>query len=268
MKLEPLRLQDDVYSDDEIVSEEYVGFWRRQFRQETTQSQTIFDWLFGVIIPTICVVADPVVFKGNFFRGALLGQFRPFAYLLSFVCILAMAAWLIWGARLKWVASPVAGLFLLGSGISLLVGIVILPVSLLGLIVLVGAAGFTPLISSVVYFRNGIRAYRAAVPGLGDEVARRFALLAGLFAFVTPYVINIQISHIVSEVAQADAATVGREGLKLKYISPLVNLDPVSFRYHERAEPDEKNSPRMRELAKLYQEVTGKDIESGPGNRD
>ena len=268
MRLEPLRLQDGIYSEDEIIEEEYVGFWRRQFRQRPTRSQTIFDWLFGVVMPTICVVADPVVFRGNLFNGALLGQFRPFAYLLSFTCILAMAAWLIWGERLRWIASPVAGLFLLGSGISLLVGIVIFPISLLGSIILVGTLGFTPLLSSIVYARNGIRTYRAAVPVLGDEFAWRLSFLAGLFAFVTPYVVNVGISNILSEVIRGDAATVRREGAKLKYLSPLVNLDRVSSRYHRGSDPDEKNSPRMRELAALYQDVTGKDIEYGPMNWD
>lgn len=268
MRLEPLRLQDGIYDDDVTASDEYVGFWRRQFGQRPTRSQTIFDWMFGVVLPTICFAADPVVFKGKFFNGALLGQFRPFAYLLSFTCILAMAAWLIWGERLKWFGSPVAGLFLLGSGISLLVGIVILPISLLGLIFLVGAAGFTPLFSWIVYARNGIRAYRSAVPVLGDEFTWRFAFLAGLFAFVTPYVVNVSISNIVSEVARADAETVRRAGAKLRYVYPLVNLDPVSLRYHSGSDPGEKNSTRMKELAELYNAVTGEDIESGPKNWD
>ena len=268
MRLEPLSLEEGAYSDNKITDEEYVGFWRRQFAQRPTRWQTIFDWAFGVIIPTICVAFDPVVFKGNLFRGALLGQVRPFAYLLSFTCIMAMTAWLIWGTKLQWMASTVAGVFFLGSAISLVVGIVILPVSLLGLIILVGALGFTPLFSAVVYVRNGIRAYRVAVPAVGAVVAWRFTFLAGLFAFVTPSVVNIQISNIVSEVAHGDAATVRREGMTLRYISPLVNMDPVSIRYHAASEPDEKNSARMQELAHVYEEVTGKSIDDGPSDRD
>jgi hypothetical protein len=87
-----------LYEDAIILPK--IGFWRRQFQTEATKSQKKFDWAFGVILPVICFVFDPVVFKGGGFGVAFLGAFKPFAYLLSFVSVMAMSAWLIWGAKL------------------------------------------------------------------------------------------------------------------------------------------------------------------------
>jgi hypothetical protein len=79
--------------------QEPLGYWKRQFAEEPTYKQRVFDWLFGVIIPTICVAADPIVFRG--FEGGLLATYRPFAYILSFISILSMTAFLLWRGFLE-----------------------------------------------------------------------------------------------------------------------------------------------------------------------
>src|SRR5215203_824983 len=150
--------------ESEDLLDEPQGFWKRRFSQEPTRKQRIFDWAYGVVIPLICVAADPIIFRTSGPYGSgLLGSARPFAYLLSAASILAMAAWLLWGERLRWLAAPMAGLFFVGGGVSLLVGLILIPFSVIGLIFfLVGLLGFTPLLSSVVFLRNGLRAYRSA----------------------------------------------------------------------------------------------------------
>src|SRR5215207_8680051 len=53
-----------------------AGFWERQFQPEPTMSQRRFDWAYGVIIPLICVAADPIVFR----HQGMLSAYQPFAY--------------------------------------------------------------------------------------------------------------------------------------------------------------------------------------------
>lgn len=258
MKIQALDLNSDPISDSA------PGFWRRQFQQERTRKQTQFDWAFGVVIPTLCVAADPAIFKGGIFNGPYLGSFRPFAYLLSFTSIMAMVAWLCWRERLKSLAAPVAGLFLLGGGVCLVVGVVMFPLSLLGLFVLIGALGFTPFVSSVIYLRNGVRAYRTAGPFLDDRTRWGAAFLAGVFAFVTPYVANKEISNSMSLIVKGNASIIQREAAKLRFVAPLVDPTPASYRYHN-GDPREDKA-ELEELAKFYKNVSGEDIENGRRN--
>ena len=180
----------------EEMSEPPKGFWRRQFQKESTAAQKKFDWLFGVILPVACFTFDPIVFTNY----GLLEDYKAFAYILSFVSVMAMSAWLIWGARLKWLNAFLAGLFIVGSIISLGIGIVIFPFSLIGLFFyFIGALGFTPLFSAMVFLRNSVRAYEAAKPFLEKKVLVYCFLLGALFSAIVPPVINVEINKLKHE---------------------------------------------------------------------
>lgn len=166
------------------------SFWKRQFQRQATKSQRKFDWFFGVFLPIVCFTFDPIVFND----GGLFGDYKTFAYVLSFVSIMAMSAWLIWGAKLKWLNAFLAGLFIVGSFISFGIGIIIFPISLIGLIILIGALGFTPLFSAIVFLRNSVRAYQAAKPFLEKKILVYSFLLSALFSAVIPPVINVEVN--------------------------------------------------------------------------
>ncbi|HKP71192.1 MAG TPA: hypothetical protein VJV05_18035, partial [Pyrinomonadaceae bacterium] len=138
----------------------------------------------------VCVAADPIVFT----HDGLLPEYRVFAYILSAISILGMSAWLIWGKRLGWIAAPLGGLFVAGSFISFVVGMLILPLSLFALLLLIGFLGLTPLFSGLVYFRNGIRAINASTASLDESVVWRTAVLSAMLALVVPYVANANTS--------------------------------------------------------------------------
>ncbi len=138
-----------------------LGFWQRQFGPKVTGTQKGFDWTFGIVMPLICFLCDPIVFRGGG-NQAILGKYQWPAYLLGFVSILGMTGWLLWGKRLRWLNAWLAGLFFVGSGISMLVGIILFPFSVFGIVMVIGFLGFTPLFSSIAYFRNGVRAMTAA----------------------------------------------------------------------------------------------------------
>lgn len=180
---------------ERVASAEPLGFWRRQFLQTPTKKQYVFDWSYGVVIPLICVAADPIVFTD----GGLIEGYQVFAHLLSAASILAMAAWLLWGQKLSWLCAPLAGFFMAGSGVSFIVAALIFPYSLLGLMFfLIGLLGFTPLFSSLVFLRNGIRAYRTSGTFLESRVVWQWAVLAAMFGLVIPYVMNIYMSETTS----------------------------------------------------------------------
>ena len=235
------------------------NFWRRQFQKDATASQKKFDWIFGVVLPVVCFVFDPAVFKGGVMGAAYLGTYKPLAYILSFVSVMPMSAWLIWGAKLKWLNAFTAGLFLVGGIVSLGIGIVLLPLSLLGLIVLVGVLGFTPLFSSIVCFRNAFRAYQSAKPFLERQVLTNSFVLSGIFSLIVPSVINVEIKRALDEMINGDVQTIRANGQKLKFVAPIVNCD-VLVKAHIsglNGLPGE----RMKEIAQVYKKITGEDIE-------
>jgi hypothetical protein len=156
------------------------GFWRRQFRpSELTAGQTTFDVVFGIFLPLICFAADPIVFKGGLGDYPVLYPVRIFAYSLAAASIVCLAIWLIFRESLQWLNGFLSGLFILGGTISLILGLILFPFSFVGMLLIIGVLGYTPLFCGVVYLRNGYRAYAAASPALIEPI-RRFALIFGI----------------------------------------------------------------------------------------
>lgn len=178
--------------DTELTPESNAGFWRRQFQQRSTTAQRKFDWLFGVFLPIVCFVFDPIVFTNETY----LGGYKSFGYFFSFVSVMAMSAWLIWGAKLKGFNAVLAGLFSVGSVVAFGIGIIIFPISVLGLIILIGALGFTPLFTTIVFLRNSVRAFRAAKPFFEKKTLVYAFSLAALFSAVVPSVANVEINKL------------------------------------------------------------------------
>lgn len=239
------------------------AFWRRQFQTESTKSQKIFDWFFGVILPVACFVFDPTVFKGDAVGVSYLGNIKPFAYVLSFVSVMAMAAWLIWGAKLKWLSAPLAGLFAVGSAVSLGIAVVLLPISLFGLIIVIGILGFTPFFTSIVFFRNALRAFKAARFFLERKVLIYSLVVSALFGAVVPYVFNKNVEHALAEIKSGDVPTMRANARSLKYVAPLVNFDSLKREYFFKNKETERAEKAA--LAEIYLELTGENITNESG---
>ncbi len=186
----------EIPKEDEIAESkaDKSGFWARQFLRESTKAQRKFDWIFGVIMPVICIFFDPAFFSSRH-GHPMFGAVQPFTYVLSFTGILAMMAWLIWGKRLKWFNAILGGLFLVCGIVAFTIGFFMLPYSLFGLIIMIGALGFTPFFTSVIYLRNGIRAIGAAESFLVRKILIYTILLSALASAVIPYVINFEINQ-------------------------------------------------------------------------
>jgi hypothetical protein len=173
--------------------EQESGFWRRQFGGDgpaTRWQEREYDWYFGFFLPVLCIYFDPFVFRTWWTQPGVLHDFQLFVYILSSISILGMVAWLFWGQRLRWLNGWLAGVFLAAGIVSGLVGIILFPISLVGSLALVGALGFTPLLASVVFLRNGVRAMRSAAPFLEKQTLVNVVTLSGLISLVVPWVIN------------------------------------------------------------------------------
>jgi hypothetical protein len=237
-------------------------FWKRQFQAQPTNAQKIFDWIVGVGLPVICFVFDPIVFKTSDLGNPLFGTFKPFAYLLSFVSIMAMAAFLIWGAKLNWLNGFLAGLFLCGGIVSFIVGLILFPFSVIGLFLLIGILGFTPLFSSFVYFRNGFRALQTAKPFLEKSVLIYSVIFGALFSVVVPAVVNIDINRSLENIKHGDAQNVQEESLKLWIAAPLVNTEELFITYRYTSEYTSAGAEKREAIAALYKDMTGEEIEN------
>ena len=183
-------------SQQPLVGPEYspasapkAGFWRRQFQSELSGRQKKFDVIFGFALPLVCFFFDPIVFKSDWgANDGILTKFTSPAYLLAFTAIMATMASLLFGPKLKWANAFLPGTLAVSFVASLVVGIVLAPFSLMGIVLLIGLLGFTPLFTSFVFLRHSIRTLRAAKPLLERGVLIHSWILGAMATVAFGYV--------------------------------------------------------------------------------
>ena len=240
------------------------GFWRRQFRQQTTRKQTIFDVLFGVVLPVLCFIFDPIVFRGNFFGGVpLFGQLQFLAYTVAFIEITTLLIWLVWRERLRRQAVALGGFLLTGALISLAIGIVLLPFSLLGLFFFgLGLLGFTPFLTFIVFWRNGRRAINLQTAYARGARKLGALVLGMIFVVGGPSAAHVSLTRAASDsvekILEGDAQSMEAaiKRLKLMGYFTYISTDEIVWAYNR-----EQDQSRRERLARAYMEITGKDIE-------
>jgi len=239
-------------------------FWKRQFALERTETQDCFDVVFGAILPVICFLFDPIVFKGStpFGGEPLAGKYQFFTYLLSAIEIAALLIWLKFGRPLKSFSGPISGVLIGGGLFSFLIGVLILPFSLMGLVILIGAAGFTPFLTSFVYLRNGIRGLRSHEKNSAHAARFQVATASAVIALALPVFVSIQLSQKISTsintVLNGDGAQAEMAVNNLKRLPFVSESDvrPLVNAYSRELDPVRKNK-----LAKAYRDLSGRDIE-------
>jgi hypothetical protein len=242
------------------------GFWARQFSAVETQRQTRFDAVFGVILPITVLILDPLVFQGDFFNhGPLLGNYQIFAYLL---CGFQMGLFLLWrsiGRNLGEISALIGGALVGGAIFSFVVGLMILPYSAVGLLVLIGAAGFTPFVTSFVYLRNGIRALRSQSRNYSFETRAHMAAWALVFALLLPYVVGAGYSNLISTAvnqliySDPDDVAVAARTLRLFPVIPSSERHRVYDAYRE-----ERSFVKRFALEQYWKDITGEDLRLRP----
>jgi hypothetical protein len=232
------------------------GFWSRQFRSPATRKQRVFDFCFGIVAPVLCVIFDPVVFTPGAMglTGSLYG-WRVFGYAEIVIGVILLAYYLLTQRSSSWLA----GALLSGALFALVVGIVLLPLTLLGMFILIGFFGLTPFLTAFVFLRNGYRCWqestarRPATRGVPVAVVAAvlvcgipLALQVGLSAFADRAISGLQ-SESDQEFAQAVRS--------LKRIHLVLDEDKIVSLYRH---ADARHRER---LSAAYREITGRSIE-------
>lgn len=242
--------------------EEKEVFWFRQFSSSVTSRQTNFDVVVGAVAPILCFICDPIVFKNNLGFvpfGLDFSPFRLLVYFFSGLSILTLLLWLKLRDRSGELSAVIAGILLSGAVGSLIIGIVILPLTMFGLLILIGILGFTPFIVSFVYLRNAIRALNTAKHLITLPQLMRSCLLGAILVGGLPALAHWQISRMVTqsmnELLSSNVQTAEWATQRLRYVGWAADLDQVVWTYSR-----ETDQTRKEALAKAYKEITGKDI--------
>lgn len=141
---------------DPHIPPERPTTWRRKF----SNPPPIFDFIFGIVVPILCLYFDPVVFydKVPCSNTPLpLAPYQIFMYIAMGLGMIILAIWLVVGNKITHGLGLIAGVFFVGTALAATIGIVLLPMSLPGLLICLGVLGFIPFLTAYVYFRNGIR---------------------------------------------------------------------------------------------------------------
>ena len=261
------------YGDTQVNTNAKPRFWRRQFADAPTRAQVRFDVIFGLVLPVLCLVFDPIVFRSGF---GLLGHdgiyhdVRFFAYSASALEMATLACWLFVIRRYPAWSRPAGGVMAAGALFSLALGLAILPFSVIGLLFAgVGALGFIPFVTALVYLRNARRALRLNRTGEPVRGGATAAFAFGLaFALATPAVAQRGAKLIVrrasDEVSAGGLLSPGRQRL----VRTLTFLTGETFDSLFNDYDSESNAERKARLAEAYREVTGRDIEEYRSWRD
>ena len=232
------------------------GFWARQFGPEVTTQQTVFDVTLGVVLPILCLVFDPVVFRDPLLHGTgLLGQYAPAAY---FFFALSIAVLLIWLATRRF-ALLLVGPLVAGAAVSLGLGVVLLPFSLVAILLAIGLLGLVPFATSFVFLRNAIRAIRAARVRSGEGRVGVVALLLGSMALGLPagghVYVKRKVASAVRFVLHGNPGEQDRAVETLRFLRAIAPTDDVVYAWEREQDPMRKDR-----LARLYEEITGRDV--------
>ena len=241
-------------------------FWRRQFGDAPTPTQLRFDVIFGLVLPVLCFVFDPIVFRSGggelFGRDGIYQSVRLFAYSASALEMATLACWLFVIRRHPAWSRPAGGVMAAGALFAFALGLAILPFSVIGLLFVgVGGLGFIPFVTALVYLRNARRALRlnrASAPVRGGATA---AFAFGVaFALAAPAVAQRSAKLIIrrasDEVSAGGVLSPGRQ----RVVRALASLTGETFEDIVKDYDWESDADRKSRLAEAYWEVTGRVI--------
>lgn len=231
------------------------SFWRRQFSRPATSRQKVFDVVFGIALPLVCLLFDPLVFRSDLGKP-LLDGYEIGGIGSMIVGMISLGAWLALGRFPAFIVGMLAG----GAIFAFVLGCLLLPVSIVALFVVLGVLGFTPFATAFVFARNAVRAFDAA----GQRWSRLGTVLAGICGLVVSvagpwvtqgYVANRRawaITAILSEDPTDDAEAIAA----IKRFGTPSSADEIVFAYQRTAV-----DARRKRLAAAYFDVTGESIE-------
>jgi hypothetical protein len=245
------------------VGTKKAGFWKRQFAPIPTPAQDTFDSIFAIVLPILFLVLDPVVFKSPKLLGpAYLEDYQLLAYLFCSLEIGVFLTWRTFRLPLRRFSSAFAGAFFAGAIFSTVIGLVILPLSLLGLMFVLGVFGFTPFVTAFVFLRNGVRAARININS--SALYSRFSTAAwgAALALGMPLAAQAKVERDVSTMVgtlisgSAPEAEAAAERLKSYHYVSRKHCDEIVSAYGS-----EPNTAKRALFERTYKAITGDELE-------
>lgn len=203
-----------------------------------------FSIAAGAAGPLLCLVLDPLVFKGGDEHGPIFGQVWVFGYSFIAVEILVLLLWLVVRERLGAFSAVVAGTLLVGTVFAGGLGLALLPLSVAGLMALIGALGFTPFLTASVYFYNGLLALRSARSRVRPGFMAPLFALGVVLAIALPYSIQSGVQRgwraAIRRLADGDVAAVKRAQFFGRFVYDGGEDDPLELAIRDEHDPIKK----------------------------
>jgi hypothetical protein len=233
------------------------------FFNDPSGIQILFDVSFGVILPIVCLVCDPIVFKrseilifnARYIPPVIFPRCAPFAY-----CLIGIdAALLLFVFFLHLRSAFLGGCLLSGALFSLVLGLLMTPVTLLGMMIGIGFLGLTPFFTSFVYFRNFLRIIRHSIHR--SAVVIVFLTFLGLstaflISFTFHKIVSMHIDASLESIACGNAHLETQARETLQRLRFLFNDNRLIILYNQT--PDEN---QKKKISEVYQQITGQTIE-------
>jgi hypothetical protein len=217
----------------------------------------VFDVVAGFILPLVCFALEPAVFSGSF--TSLLGPYRTFVYAGFALATAALLAWLVQGPRLGRWLGLVAGMLLAASLAALLTGILLLPLSIIGLFAaLLGLLGLVPFATAMAYLHNSLDAIHLASRRSGPWRARLWTATGVLLVVGAAGLVHVavagSIDAAVLAVSSGNAHALDNHRRWLPWCHTQC-AEALRSAYHR-----ETDAARRCHLDEAYRYLTGQDI--------
>jgi hypothetical protein len=211
-------------------------------------------WALGVATPPFMLFFDPVVFRSSMLGPALLGRYRPGCYVAIAAGVVAFMA-LLTAGRPK---AFLAGVMIAAAGFGIVLGLAILPFSLLGILVMgIGLLGLSPFVTAVVFAAWSRRALAEGVGRfrLAQAIAGAVCFMAtcGGAQLAASHVLQASVDDIVSGRLRKQRAAEQR----LSRWQVLLDMDQFVAEWQRLSDPAAK-----QRLSDSFKAVTGEDLET------
>lgn len=167
------------------------SLWQQIRSPAPSRPQRVFDFIFGVAAPILCLIFDPGFFRSqpdtNFgCTFIIFNAVTVLVYPAVGVGSLALTGWLIASHRFQRMRPALAGLFLAGWLFAAALGIALLPFTVLGTFYYgLGLLGLIPFFTASAFWRNFKLAWRTE-PTAPSRWRLGLAALGFVFALGLP----------------------------------------------------------------------------------
>jgi hypothetical protein len=164
--------------------------------------------------------------------------------------------------QVNWLSPVFAGAFFAGAAFSALIGLAILPFTLIGLIVLIGVLGFLPFLTAFVYLRAGVRALRTPLADVAGGTRLAAAVFGAVVAIAIPHLAGTLYESAVSSSVQTLISGNPAEAEAAAQRLKRLRVVPTKFRNQMAGAYGNEFNPIKKEILKrAYQDITGEDLE-------